>query len=180
MLAGVAMAGLVTFFTIGLAGFQFDMEMSIGQVLVQFLPMLSGLGTLAILVGFVLALVGKAEISWKVATAGFLLLLPTALFIGIFGMISAVEMVALFGTELGPDPPVGRLLTAVLLGVPGAALGATLFSGLGAYFVSSSIVQESEETFDRNPTRGMNIMDPSVQKELEEARRKHAEKQNKE
>ena len=179
MLAGLVLAGLVTFLTLGLAQFEFAMEMSIAEILVQFLPILSGLGALAVLVGFVTAIAAKPELSWKVAVAGFLLLLPTGLFIGVFGMISAVEMVALFGTDLGADPPVGRLVTAILLGVPGAALGATVFSGLGAYLVSSSVVQESEETFDRNPTRGMNIMDPSVQKELEEARRKHQDNQNK-
>lgn len=178
MLAGLALAGLVTFLTLGLAKFEFAMEMSIAEILVQFLPILTGLGALAVLVGAGLAVVRKTELSWKIAAVGFLLLLPTGLFIGVFGMISAVELVALFGTDLGADPPVGRLVTAILLGVPGAAFGATLFSGLGAYLVSSSVVQESEETFDRKPTRGMNIMDPSVQKELEEARRKHQEQQN--
>jgi hypothetical protein len=178
MLIAVALTAWVTVATLGLATFQFRMEMSIAEILVQFLPVLSGLSALALLVGIVLFFVGKADASWKLGGGGFLLALPIALFVGVFGIMGATELAAIFGASLGSDPPMGRVLGALLLGVPGLAVGATLFAGLGAFLVSSSVVKESEQTFDRNPTRGMNIMDPSVQKELEEARKKHQEKQN--
>lgn len=174
----VGLAAWIAVATFGLMTFDFAMEKSIAAILVQFLPILSGLASIAFLSGLGLYLAGKPEMSWKAGTLGFLLVLPTALFIGIFGMIGAAQMLALFGAEVGADPRLGQLVPALLLGVPGGALGASLFGGLGAFLISASVVRESEETFDRNPTRGMNIMDPNVQKELEEARRKHQEDQD--
>ncbi|MGM0556746.1 MAG: hypothetical protein ACQEVA_10250, partial [Myxococcota bacterium] len=178
LLLATVMSVLLAIDTGGLAVLRFSMHMSIDRLLGQFIPIMTGLAALALLVALGLFAFGKRYTAGRVSSLGFLLLLPVGLFVGVLGIIKGPQAFEMFGLTIGEQISLGQLILALLMATPGVAIATTILAALAAYFVTNSVVRESEETFDRKPTRGMNIMDPDVQKELEEARKKHQDKQN--
>lgn len=135
-------------------------------------PILLGFGTLGGFAGVIFLFINP-ERTWRVAAAAGAIVLPHSIFflISVLTSTGTLGVGGLGGYLISDANAIINVLTYVMYGFIAVPL---IFWG-AAFFVNSSLVREDKEIWDAKDkyTRGMNIMDPSVQKELEDARKEH-------